>query len=77
MKRHPLSLYRIQSRQPPGPSGLAADIDRSGEAAAISRKAYFSYVDQGSQSGNDVRHWLEAESALGMQHSGGRLARHL
>ena len=30
----------------------------------IARKAYFSYVDLGSQPGHDVRDWLEAEADI-------------
>lgn len=30
----------------------------------ISRRAYFSYVNEGSNAGNDVHHWLEAEADL-------------
>jgi hypothetical protein len=30
----------------------------------VARRAYFTYVNQGSQPGHDVRHWLEAESQL-------------
>jgi hypothetical protein len=30
----------------------------------VSRRAYFSYVNQGSRSGHEVQHWLEAEKQL-------------
>jgi hypothetical protein len=30
----------------------------------VSRKAYFSYVNQGSLPGHDVQHWLDAEAQL-------------
>ena len=30
----------------------------------VSRKAYFSYVNQGSQQGHEVQHWLAAEAEL-------------
>lgn len=30
----------------------------------VARSAYFSYIAQGSQPGNDLRHWLEAEERL-------------
>jgi Protein of unknown function (DUF2934) len=30
----------------------------------VARKAYFSYVNQGSSSGHEVQHWLAAESEL-------------
>jgi len=31
---------------------------------AVAQKAYFSYVNGGSQPGQDVKHWLEAEAQL-------------
>jgi hypothetical protein len=30
----------------------------------VSRKAYFSYVNQGSPHGHEVQHWLAAEAQL-------------
>ena len=30
----------------------------------VARRAYFTYVNQGSRSGHEVQHWLEAESQL-------------
>jgi hypothetical protein len=30
----------------------------------VARRAYFSYVNQGSQHGHHVQHWLEAEAHL-------------
>jgi len=30
----------------------------------VSRRAYFSYVNQGSLPGHEVQHWLEAEKQL-------------
>jgi hypothetical protein len=30
----------------------------------VSRLAYYSYINQGSHTGNDVQHWLEAEKQL-------------
>jgi hypothetical protein len=30
----------------------------------VSRRAYFSYVKQGSVAGHDVQHWLDAEAQL-------------
>ena len=31
---------------------------------AVARKAYFTYVNQGSLPGHEVQHWLEAEAHL-------------
>jgi len=30
----------------------------------VARRAYFSYVNQGSSQGHEVQHWLEAEAQL-------------
>lgn len=30
----------------------------------VARKAYFTYVNQGSLPGHEVQHWLEAEAEL-------------
>ena len=30
----------------------------------IARKAYFTFVNQGSKSGQEVQHWLQAEAEL-------------
>ena len=30
----------------------------------VARRAYFSYVNQGSSQGHEVQHWLEAERQL-------------
>ena len=30
----------------------------------VARKAYFSYVNQGSSQGHEVQHWLAAEAEL-------------
>jgi hypothetical protein len=51
--------------------GLNADaaLNQSRSAAApspeaVARRAYAIYVNQGSQSRHEVKHWLEAESQL-------------
>jgi hypothetical protein len=50
------------------PTG-AADLNQSAiefapSADEVARRAYFSYVNQGSLPGHDVQHWLEAEAEL-------------
>lgn len=30
----------------------------------VARRAYFTYVNQGSQDGQEVQHWLQAEAEL-------------
>ena len=46
-----------------------ADLNQSGidfvpSPDEVARRAYFSYVNQGSLPGHDVQHWLEAEAQL-------------
>jgi len=40
------------------------EIDLAPSPEDVSRRAYFSYVNQGSVPGHDVQHWLEAETQL-------------
>ena len=51
----------------PKPTG-AASAQAAGEFVPspdeVARRAYFSYVNQGSRSGHEVQHWLKAESDL-------------
>jgi hypothetical protein len=47
----------------------AADVNQVGidfapSADEVARRAYFSFVNQGSLPGHDVQHWLEAEAHL-------------
>ncbi|MGD1087940.1 MAG: DUF2934 domain-containing protein [Verrucomicrobiota bacterium] len=46
-----------------------ADLNQSGIDFApspdeVARRAYFSYVNQGSPQGHEVQHWLDAEAQL-------------
>jgi hypothetical protein len=48
---------------------VAADInqnetDFTPSPDEVARRAYFSYVNQGSSQGHEVQHWLEAEAQL-------------
>jgi hypothetical protein len=40
------------------------EMDFSPPPDEVARKAYFSYVNQGSRPGHEVRHWLAAEAEL-------------
>jgi hypothetical protein len=60
-----------QNQKPAGasPPTAAADlnqneIDFAPSADEVARKAYFSYVNEGSLPGHEVQHWLEAEAQL-------------
>ena len=60
-----------QNQKPAGASVSAAvvnlnqnEIDFAPSPDEVARKAYFSYVNEGSLPGHDVQHWLEAEAEL-------------
>jgi hypothetical protein len=40
------------------------EIDFVPSPDEVARKAYFSYVNQGSRPGHEVKHWLDAEAEL-------------
>jgi len=69
MKRR--SLSPEQHQNPAGVSPPAAvaepdqiEIDFAPSADEVARRAYFTYVNQGSLSGHEVQHWLAAEAEL-------------
>ena len=39
-------------------------MDFAPSADEVARRAYFSYVNEGSPHGRDVQHWLAAEAEL-------------
>jgi len=51
--------------QPTAATNLSqSEPDFVPSADEVARRAYFSYVNQGSLPGHDVQHWLEAEAQL-------------
>jgi len=42
----------------------ANEINFSPSTDELARKAYFTFVNQGSQPGHEVQHWLKAEADL-------------
>jgi hypothetical protein len=53
------------SRSPAAAAGLNQNaIDFAPSPDEVARRAYFSYVNQGSLPGHEVQHWLEAEAEL-------------
>jgi Fe-S cluster biosynthesis and repair protein YggX len=67
MKHHRFS--REQNPASASPPTAAADLKQGGidfvpSPDEVARRAYFTYVNQGSRSGHEVQHWLEAESQL-------------
>jgi hypothetical protein len=66
----------FQNQKPAGPfqSVAAANSNQNGidfapSADEVARRAYFSYVNQGSLPGHDIQHWLEAEAQLLVERS--------
>jgi hypothetical protein len=66
-------MRNFQNRSPKpsetsGPGGTAefiqSRIDYEPPAEEVARRAYFTYVNEGSLPGRDVQHWLEAEAHL-------------
>ena len=61
----------LQTQKPSGASQSTAaaeqkktEFDFASSPEAVARKAYFSYVNQGSSQGHEVQHWLAAEAEL-------------
>jgi hypothetical protein len=52
------------SRQTPAANLNQNPGDFAPSADEVARRAYFSYVNEGSPPGRDVQHWLEAEARL-------------
>jgi hypothetical protein len=62
---------QIQAPAPasaPLPTGSATVTPRESDFTPspdeVARKAYFTYVNQGSRDGHEVQHWLAAEAEL-------------
>jgi hypothetical protein len=53
------------ARQPTAAADLKQqEIDLAPSPDEVARRAYFTYVNQGSQPGHEVQHWLAAEEEL-------------
>ena len=64
-------FFQNQSQKPAGASISAAvvdlnqnEIDFAPSPDEVARRAYFSYVNEGSLPGRHVQHWLAAEAEL-------------
>jgi hypothetical protein len=69
MKHHNISQDQNQKPANATQTTATADsnksaIDFAPSADEVARRAYFSYVNQGSPRGHDVQHWLKAEAEL-------------
>ncbi|MGA3269136.1 MAG: DUF2934 domain-containing protein [Verrucomicrobiota bacterium] len=70
--RHKFFQNQISRNQKPAGASPAAavvdlnqnEIDFTPSPDEVARRAYFSYVNQGSPQGQAVQHWLEAEAQL-------------
>jgi hypothetical protein len=69
MKHNGFPQERLQ--KPAGDARAAApleekqnEIDFAPSRDEVARKAYFTYVNQGSRQGHEVQHWLAAEAEL-------------
>ena len=58
-----------QNQKPVGATRLAAAEDFTPSPDEVAKKAYFNYVNEGSESGHDVQHWLAAEAQLITEHN--------
>jgi hypothetical protein len=65
------NFYPDQNQKPASASRPTAvadlnqnEIDFAPSADEVARKAYFSYVNEGSVPGHEVQHWLQAEAQL-------------
>jgi hypothetical protein len=69
MKHNQSSQHQNQKPARALKASLAADLEQIGvefapSADEVARRAYFSYLNQGSLPGHDVQHWLVAEAEL-------------
>ena len=69
MKHHQAHQAPTQNQaEAPRPASAATlstnEIDFTPSPDEVARKAYFTYVNQGSLDGHEVQHWLKAEADL-------------
>jgi hypothetical protein len=69
MKHNKFSQDQHQNTASASPPTAAADLNRNEidftpSPDEVARRAYFSYLNEGSRPGRDVQHWLEAEAQL-------------
>ena len=65
--QHPQAQNQKQA-EAPRPASTADlspnEMDFTPTPDEVARRAYFTYVNQGSQDGHEVQHWLQAEAEL-------------
>jgi hypothetical protein len=52
------------ARPTSAPAMTAAESNFTPAPEEVARKAYFTYVNEGSRDGREVQHWLQAEAEL-------------
>jgi hypothetical protein len=67
--KHHKSSHEADQKAPVAARPAAAvasqnEIDFTPSPDELARKAYFTYVNQGSRDGHEVQHWLAAEADL-------------
>jgi hypothetical protein len=50
--------------RPTAPGSSQDEANFAPSPDEVARKAYFTFVNQGSKSGHEVQHWLQAEAEL-------------
>jgi hypothetical protein len=64
MKNEKFSQYKTVLDNSRSAAADLNQIDFSPSTEEVARRAYFSYVNEGSRPGHDVQHWLAAEAHL-------------
>jgi hypothetical protein len=65
--KYPQDQNKKQATAPGQPGSVdlhEKEVDLEPSPDEVARKAYFTYVNQGSQPGREVQHWLAAEAEL-------------
>ncbi len=63
--KYPPDQTAADARRPgPPPTRSQNPIDFTPSPDEVARRAYFSYLNEGSRPGGEVQHWLAAEAEL-------------
>jgi Protein of unknown function (DUF2934) len=62
--KYPQDKKSAVADQPAAANLNQDEVDFVPSPDEVARRAYFSYVNQGSSSGHEVQHWLAAEAEL-------------
>ena len=64
LSQDPTQAYIEASRSPTGSVIMQDALKYPPTAEEVAKRAYFCYVNQGSQDGHEVEYWLQAEDQL-------------